>query len=89
MYNITIEDIKSFMNDDNQIIKYTEKARNVKREREKNELQTEKRKLETLIKNKIETREVEFLLFQRNYDEKIELLANKCKQLTLQIDSFK
>jgi hypothetical protein len=88
MYNITIEDIKSFLNDDDRIIKYTEKARNIKREKEKNELQTKKRKLETLLKNKIETRDAEVLIFQQNYDEKIELMKNKYEQLTLQIDSF-
>jgi len=88
MYNITIEDIKSFLNDDNRIIKYTEKARNIKREKEKNELQTKKRKLETLLKNTIETRDAEVLIFQQNYDEKIKLMKNKYEQLTLQIDSF-
>lgn len=82
---ISIEDIKSFFNDELSVSKYTEKANNLQRESEKKALQTKKYKLETLLKKKIANRASQLLLFQQKYDNEITRLTNQCEQLQTQI----
>ena len=82
MYNTTLKEIESFINDESGVIEY---GKRLQVQNDKKALQTKQKKLEMLLQKKIENKIQQYQLFVQKYEDDIKTLQTQHEQIKTQL----
>lgn len=82
MYNTTLKEIESFINDESGVI---ECGKRLQVQNDKKALQTKQKKLEMLLQKKIENKIQQYQLFVQKYEDDIKTLQTQHEQIKTQL----